>query len=713
MSFSSNFAPQSYFFTDPASITQSESEAFGPVNAERFNLTCAFSSSGAMAYSICKGVALLQPQAGNTDAVNLILRPFGQPITGLNIKYFVYRGLAKADFISGETVLADGDSASDFVKKINKSFRDFYASTAPDSDVPPFLARYIGFDPALQPDSLPLDQLFFKQSEYVESNGEFVEKEEEAFELPMIGAGSSLGHFITGECGIDIVLSYGDYSLPTPHDQFTFDLAYARDKKAVITLAEEDSDIQKRHKREQIFQFLDAAAYYGFHSDNGEVTLKKGDGNEKKKGEAIYTDIVSKFHTRNNLYLYIQSNRGRSYDYYGNYGDLKVGPTQESLDNKAYQNDGWPLMIDKAPQAHDEVANTLCLQLSTDNGQDTMLYGQVAEIASAKNNFMDAAGLRQPTADDGTTSDYTSTITLSNPAVGEGGAKLNIANFNTLVYQGRANPYQTGTATDSNGQVTPTYGIPNFFDDVFDQVTAEPLLKASEASDFGILSAQRLKLINHYYNKKQYGITAVQSLNINDAIDTDETGATLKRVTYVTEAVDVLNSAFSLSGTITADTKTRPSVSGAVGGSNTYQLPEPYYYSLQPFTDGTETIRGPILKVSDGTIPAKIVLGLTKAENDRLRDLISTDKVTNARLFLVDLFGDGNELISPENITYQKYRAGIVGEDGDGVLRLYTPEEDVMVYSLDRKYHFSKGYSEYMPNIEQEYKEFLISKVER
>ncbi len=98
----------------------------------------------------------------------------------------------------------------------------------------------------------------------------------------------------------------------------------------------------------------------------------------------------------------------------------------------------------------------------------------------------------------------------------------------------------------------------------------------------------------------------------------------------------------------------------------------------------------------DDSIPGKLILGLTKAENDELLGLITTNTPINARLFMVDLFKDGNQLISSENILYQKYKAGIVGEKADGTLELFMPETDIMVYSLDRNYHFTMGYSEYM-----------------
>jgi hypothetical protein len=702
------FIPTSHFFTDPASVNQSAAQAFGPISENEFNLTAKFSSTGAQAFAICKGVVLVQPQAG--EVVNLILRPYEQPINGLNIRYFIYRGLKKSDFFNGENVLADGNDVSGFIKGINKSFAGFYKN----ENVPPFLAKYIGFDPTNQGANLPLDQFFFKNSEYVDNAGEFVEKEETAFEPPMVAKGTSLGHFITGGCGIDVVLNYGDYQLPAPNAEFNFDLNYARAAGASISLAAITDEFQKKLVKEQIFQFLDVAAYYGFHTAAGVVNIN----GTATKGEAIYTAAVSKFSTKNRLYLYIQSDRCRSYNFYGNYlinstdtKSLKLGTVETALTEQAYQTNGWPLLIDETPHIPAAAINSLFLQLVTDNGANSMFYGQVATLVAAKENFLNAEALKAPNATDGPPSLFTKTINLVNPTVATGNTGLNITSFNILIYQGSTYPYILGQETDDQNVTTNVLGLPNFFDDVFDQLNATPLLKATENSDYAVLSSQKVKLISHYHQNKQLGISAVQSLNINDVIETgDSLTPLLKRVTYITEAVDVLNSALSVTGTLTPDTKSNPSVSGAVGDSKTYQLPDAFYYSLQVFTDGTETITGLQLLAKDGSTPNKIILGLTQTENELLKALISTNSLINARLFLIDLFEDGNELVSAENITYQKYKAGIVGETALGELKLYLPATDVMVYSLDRKYYFTGGYSKYVKEDNTEVY-FTINKV--
>lgn len=701
----SRFSPDSHFFTTPASMTQGESQAFGPVSENEFRLTSKFTASGSKAFAICKGVVLVQPQTGDSNKVNVILRPFTQPITGFNIKYFIYRGLQKSDFFLGDQVIVPTTSTSDFINKVNASFLSFNNRINPGVTPPTFMAKFLGYDPLKQTDNLLLSDFFFKESEYVESNGEFIEQEEMAFELPVIEMGASLGNFTSGECGIDIVLNYGDYKLPIPNDEFVFDLAYARTNEAKILLTEGMDDFQKKLKREHIFQFLDAAAYFGFHTDNGTVKVDNAGVKVAKKGLSIYNEVINNFYTKNKLYLYIQSYRTRSYNFYGNYSiaetegkSLKKGITETALVESAYENKKWPLIIEDTPQAHSESRNKLFLQLVTDNNVNTMLYGQVAKIDNAQhNNFCNADNLRLPDSIDGVPSTLTKILSLSNPAAGSDGAKVNVASFNILLYQGKYYNYITKKVQGDGDGLTDVFAQPNFFDDVFDLVTGVPLLEASDNMAYSVLSSQKLKLINHYYNKMQLGISVVQTNIIKDTIETgDETVPLLKRVTYITEAIDISNESTSDTETVTSDTKTTASISGLIALDKTFILPEPLYYSLAQFTDIKLTITGIYLKTANSTIPNKIILGITEIENNQITELIKTNSLINPRLFLLDLFEDRSQLVSTEGISYQKYKVGIVGEKNTGEVILSLTLPEIIIYSLDRQYHFSKEYSKNM-----------------
>jgi hypothetical protein len=631
----------------------------------------------------------------------------------LNIKYFVYRGLQKSDFFTSglDLIIETDSSSSDFINKINEDFNAFHsgrkaADGVTEIPVPPFIAKYIGYDPTITDLTIPLAAFFFKESEFIAADNTFEENDD--YELPLIDIGKSLGSFASGDCGIDVVLNYGDYQHNFDNSEFAFNLAYARSAEAVITL--NGNDLEKKLQREQSTQFIDIAAFYGLFVPEGIVTTVASGTKTKRKGSEIYNEVISKFATKNNWYVYIQSDRTRSYDFYGNYKinttgaeNLKTGLLTDPVNNivamtaAAYGTLGWPVLINTQEQANTVTANNLYLQLTTDNNNNTALYGQIAEIANAqKDNFINADGLRLPPDAEGNYSNLTSAIQLTTPAA----AGKNIATLNILLYEGKVNMHTIGTTLDENNELVILYGKANFFDDVFSLIDAKPLLKLSGDTSFSKMTSEKLNLINAFYDKKQQGISIVQTLTVNDVIETGiEEPATVARVTYITEAGDVMNNAVSATGSTTPDTKTSASASGAVTKSKTYELPEPYYYSLTMFIDSSQTITGLELKTLDGSTPNKIILGLTKDENLKIQALI-TPGLKNPRLFLIDLFEDGNELISPENIKYQKYKVGIVAENDEGENKLFKPEGDntVFVYSLDRRYHFSKGYSEYMPN---------------
>ncbi|PBI84720.1 hypothetical protein BSF41_40480 [Flavobacterium sp. ACN2] len=709
---------KSHFFIESGGFpAQLSGQGFGPQSETVFNLTSRFSlDAPKKAFSICKGVVLLQPQTGDPDKVNLILRPYKQPFPGLNIKYFVYRGLQKSDFFTTDSdplIIAKSSSTSDFINKINDDFDAFHkgrvkkeGETVTPIPVPAFTVKFIGYDATLTDTTIQLSDFFFKESKFVAAGNTFDEKDD--FELPLIDIGKSLGNFAEGECGIDVVLNYGDYKHDFDNTEFAFNLEYARKPFAEITV-NGSTDFIKKLQREQSTQFIDIAAYYGSHVENGVVTATASGVQTEKKGTAIFSDLLNKFWTKNNWYIYIQSDRTRSYDFYKNYKigagpeNLKTGLLKDTATNEVsmtailYGNSKWPVLINTQNQANTVATNNLYLQFPTDNNNNTAFYGQLAKVANAqKDNFINADGLRLPPDEEGNYSELTSTIQLTTPAVeGE-----NIAALSLLIYQGKVNTYQIREEEDENGNPIAVIGVVNFFDDVFDLIKAQPLLKLGSDESYSRMTSEKLNLINEFYDKKQQGISIAQTVTVNDIIETGiEEKPFVERVTYLTEAADVMNNAVSATGSTTPDTKTTASASGAVTKSKTYELPDPYYYNLKVFTDSTQTITGLELKTLDSSTPNKIILGLTKTENEIIKGLIYSD-MKNPRLFLIDLFEDSNEIISPEDIKYQKYRVGIVIEDTNGSNKLKEPSNPVFVYSLDRRYHFSKGYSEYMPDLD-------------
>lgn len=697
------FSPDSFFFTDPAAITQAADQAFGPISADQYRLTSKFSvAADTKAFAVCTGVVLVQPQAGNSALVNVILRPFKQPITGFNIKYFIYRGLHASEFFNGDNIVPPGVNASDFINKINASFTAYYANL--EQTAPTFLAKYIGFDPANQPADTLVSDVFFKTTEYTDSSHQ-AETDQTAFELPMVSAGDSLGTFAAGECGIDIVIDYGDYKLPTPKDQFVFDLAYARAAEKIIDLTTVTGDFQKKLLKEQIFQFLDAAAFYGFHTANGTVSLKSTGTVEKKTGIDIYNSVIQNFATKNHLYLYIQSDRTRSYNFYSNYkisddsdNSLNAGDAEDSLTARTYSTEGWPLITINTPQHTSDSNNRLYLQFVTDNNDNVVLYGQVAQIVNAKdNNFCGPDNLRLLPDEGGNSSNLTKVIQVSNPATESEGTNNYVAAFNVLIYEGKKYNYVVGQTIDTNGDVIDVVAETNLFDDVFGQLNAEPNIRPVTDTGYSSIRSQRARLINHLYNNTQFGVSAVQTAIINDELNSGEAdNPSINRVIYMAEAIDILNNAVDVNGSINANAQTGSSVSGSVKPQQMFQPPSSAYYTITQFTDNGQLVNGLSINSTDNTIPTTIILGIIKAENDLLLALNADNLLVNVRLFLIDLFEDVTQLISTENILYRKFKAAVVGEDSAGTLKLLVSETDVIIYTLDNRYYYSKAFSDYV-----------------
>ncbi len=149
------YNPQSYFFVDPAVLAPADennkaNDAYGPVfgcEEEEYRTTSFVQACNLetpeKVFAICDGRVLIQPMTGSNDKVNLILKPSAN-YTPLKIKYFVYRGVRKADLIDQNcVVLLDGNSTTQpaLVQNLWEAFKSFNNITDP-TDFPASLIGY-------------------------------------------------------------------------------------------------------------------------------------------------------------------------------------------------------------------------------------------------------------------------------------------------------------------------------------------------------------------------------------------------------------------------------------------------------------------------------------------------------------------------------------------------------------------------------------------
>src|SRR5690606_19827186 len=125
------------------------------------------------------------------------------------------------------------------------------------------------------------------------------------------------------------------------------------------------------------------------------------------------------------------------------------------------------------------------------------------------------------------------------------------------------------------------------------------------------------------------------------------------------EQVDILHQTSAIGTPITLDTGGHPSISGQPSSSSAFRLPQPYRYAIKNFKDGISTIKGLTLMTTDGSSPLKVIVGITKEENDRLLQIISDNALNNPRLFLTGYDPVVNSNTPDEDIPYKKYRLAI------------------------------------------------------
>lgn len=709
---------KSTFFTEVSGISQSDNQSFGPQGSttsdkeKNFRVSSSFSrgifASKKKAFAVCRGRAFIQPQTGSTTKVNLILQPIDQPCSRLPIKYFVYRGLEYSSFFHSQNT-SGGDrqlitnenltKANDLVKRAWADFKKF--NSLPTNTTEPLLAKWVGYDPANQTTDKLIDYYFYKISD-----DDLNSSSEKTFELPIADEGYWIGNF-SGDFSLDIVLNEGDF--PVAGSGFKLDLTYARAVSWTFNTDPLPTGIAEKPYRENILQFIDPAAFWGLHaSENGKLIVKDDEGQAiEQTPEQVYTNIVDLFHTKNNLYLYIQSDRTRSYNFYNNYlidsnsppDSLKWGVISQSLSNKAYLTNKWPLIIENASQNHNNLQNEIYLQLVTDNNRDTMLYGQTGDIKNAvRNNFINASTLLYHPEEDAD-SIFTKEIILTNPSIGSPGQKKHISTLHYLIYHGKKYNYIESEFLNEEQETIYIYAQPNYFDDTFDFTIETTPFETQTSTNLSFSVYPKSKIISQYPIQNQQNISTVQTVRVSSTISTDDPlNPTQERITYLTEAIDVLNNPASIAGSITVETKLTTALDELPSSTSNFTLTEPYYYKIITFTDGDNDniIKGLTLHRKDKKAPNKILLGISKEENDFLETIIQTNTIINPRIALFDILKDNGSFISTENISYFIFNLGIIGDTGANTPKLFWANPNIFVYSLDRYFHFTTGYSKYL-----------------
>ncbi len=342
------YEPSTHFFTEQNLLSaivaaNYATDAFGPVTGSlttKYRTTSVVRTASAnpvKLFAICDGQILIQPQTGDATKVNLILKPTAS-FAPLKIKYFIYRGVNKADWIDASGNLPAVNAADPNQPALLKSvWAKFLAFNLPLFNLgliptPPnvFPAKLLGYDETDAPSNL-IEHYFTRKI-----NSTF-------FQIPICKKGEYIGNF-SGQIGLDIVLDHGDYELVNQDELFKLNLGFARLKANVLDTATipASTTVKVKRYKEYIYQFIDPAAFWGSHIKCGKIILFDNAAGITTNND-IYTRLISKYQTRNKIYLYIQGEKNRSYNYFETtrkvYGFVTAG--------KLNDTNGWPISIEE------------------------------------------------------------------------------------------------------------------------------------------------------------------------------------------------------------------------------------------------------------------------------------------------------------------------------------------------------------------------------
>lgn len=685
--------PESYFFLEPGkNFTQADTEKFGIVsngtNASVFRTTSQISGYSGKIYTICKGQIFVQPNSSSLDKVNIILKPFVQPINGLAIKYIIYRGLNKQDFFAnGEVKPDDGSDATEFVKHIRAEFKALFQMLKIKPE-PQFLADYIGY----QQDNLGIpveqeqksedliDTYFFKTSE-TEDN---IESVKTAFELPVIPEGICLGEISDETLGIDIILNEGDYTIENDPNPFQLNLSYARASDYYLNKSGY-SGLQEKLIKESAASFIDIAAFYGLHAQgNGKIHLKPS--NETLQNADDIYNLIKNFKTKNTVYLYIQSNRQRSYNFYGNYdlngNNIRIGVTEDNLYEKKFGSDGWPVEIFENTY-HSE---TLLLSLiNNKNYFDKIFYVDIGNLQDENKDVLFIKDFKNLSDKE---KDYLEAVNF----------RINkVANIVRLLYVGDNinEPYLTTEP---------------YFLDKYHNVIRElyPLINVKTPIDL----EGNLKSIS--FNKKSFvnldSFSNLQSLSvINNSIifyngkkQEGEDFSYKEKVLFLAKKAETIDSNETNNRDLIFGTRTTLTTNIPKDNESQFLMLKiygeaNYKYFYNQVNDSGTVIKLLKLKLNETLDTTFFTVGITKEEYEKLLAIIPID-VSNVKLYIDE--EEKNPLLDIDaKKSYFKSSLGIGFENNIGYLQILFPSDKIYIYG-DSIYSFvSREFVEYEHNI--------------
>lgn len=439
----------------------------GATNSEKenaFQTTAYFTNSNTVkAVAVLDSHVLIVPQVDEngviTNKVNLILKPSQVSNSPLSIRYFVYRGIARESFVetgNNTLILHDNLQNNKLVERLWSRLKQFYYNgiTNPDVSNDQIEAKDVGYFISLTDHSA--DTLIDSFFDYTLTD---------IYNLPQVKQGDWIGDF-SGDFGLDIVLNNGVYE----ETGFKLDLNYARKImwRMDVSAASGVSGFLEKAYRENIRLFIDPAAFWGLHDDNGSekgIFLYPNNPVDNPNNYlpdingTVYSKVLSLFDTKHTVYIDIQSEGARSYDYYNSYNesdtsnlDVIFGNTTTTADKRRYAAFKWPTLIFNGFQSNALAYNSIYLLLFQKKNATALLYAEVGDLLGFSdvrntNNAIKVIASQETAAFFAMETYYD----FANIAIGSD--KYCQASFRKLIYKNTYDPLDSDGVTEDNEKI--------------------------------------------------------------------------------------------------------------------------------------------------------------------------------------------------------------------------------------------------------------------
>ena len=675
------------FFTEHDKLG-AELKSYGPVSGTpntKYNVTSRFVVTGDPKAFACQTgrILVIQSQVA-PDLVNVILKPNDSlQIRFSKIRYYIYRGLKKSSFISGTDIKPESDlDKSDFIRKLWIDVRTFQSRFSVISDPSPETFGY--WDPPLS-GGLDVDTLFH------------VLDPDTSLVFNFVKEGDWMGNF-KNDCGFEIIIERETEKIDLNH------VAKESHEIDVSTLpaTTPTENFKIKTEREKVLNYIDPAAFWGLYFRAGIFHWNSAiSSNERIKELDFYNKIISKYSTKNVVYLDIRSERGRSYNFYGTDGQIHFDKQDSSLVFQDYETQKWPIIIKSFPASPTELKE---LQFSFEYHTDSNVIEDDRALSAycffqndKRGYFFSSDKLFQPslTAPGGTS--LSVTIPIKHIPVNSLPLPTDFLPI--------ANYYKVQTLSN---QLQP---IVQYFNNLWkaDRVTSV-VLNHTSAKNYCYWNVSSKSQIVNLIGKNLKDIVIRNRI----VFDLGHNTAGDPKARRLFQAV------------VTASNEENQSlvINSLKNGFENTLTKNNYYRSLYDnvnfqiykgkITDGITTIDTLTFNNSSDyeLKQSYFQLGIMEEEYNRLFYDVDVEpnplpSPLHIPLDAQNSFLHLEEIATANTTIFRKYKLGIRFEDNTGTLQIKFPSTDVIVYSVDGLFFFSKEY----PATQDFFEEFAKAKV--